>query len=217
MRKVILISFGLVLLSYLLSIYFYPQMPEQMATHWDLRGEADGYMSKLWGLFFTPVVITVLTIIFLAIPRIDPKKENIEKFRKYYDRFIIIFILFMLVVHVQILLWNIGIQISPNALFPVGVGLLFYYIGILMEKAERNWFIGIRTPWTLSSDRVWRKTHRLGGKLFKIAGIVSILGVLSQELAIYFVIIPALFVAGFTIVYSYLEYQKEIKEKSKTD
>jgi uncharacterized membrane protein len=118
----------------------------------------------------------------------------------------------MVIVHLQILLWNIGIQISPNALFPVGIGLLFYYIGILMEKAERNWFIGIRTPWTLSSDRVWRKTNRLGGKLFRIAGIFSIVGVFFQEFAVYFIIIPALFIAGFTIVYSYVEYQKEIKE-----
>ena len=92
MRKTTLAVTGLVILSFILSIYFYPLVPEQIATHWNTQGEVNGYMSKLWGLFFTPVVITGIAILFLVIPRIDPKKENIEKFRKYYDGFIILFI-----------------------------------------------------------------------------------------------------------------------------
>lgn len=211
MRKAKVTITGLIFLSFIISIYFFPLVPEQMATHWDSQGEVNGYMSKFWGLFFMPLVITGLAIMFLVIPRIDPKKENIAKFRKYYDRFIFLLILFLIAVHFQTLLWNIGIRISPNAVFPVGIGLLFYYIGVLMENAERNWFIGIRTPWTLSSDRVWRKTNRLGGKLFRIAGISAIFGVFFPKLAFFFTIVPALFVAGFTVVYSYIEYQKELK------
>ena len=212
MRKTTLTVAGLVLLSFILSIYFYSQVPEQMATHWDSQGEVNGYMSKFWGLFFTPVVIMGIAALFLVIPRIDPKKENIEKFRKYYDGFVMLFLLFMVAVHLQILLWNVGIQISPNKVLPAGIGLLFYYIGILIENADMNWFVGIRTPWTLSSDRVWKKTNQLGGKLFKLAGIVAILGTLFSKFAVFFIVVPVLLVAGFTVVYSYLEYQKELKE-----
>lgn len=212
MQKITAAITGLVLLSFILSIYFYPQVPEKMATHWNSQGEVDGYMSKLWGLFFMPLVITGIVIMFLIIPKIDPKKENIAKFRKYYDRFIVILILFMIAVHLQILLWNAGIKISPNSVLPLGIGLLFYYIGILTENAERNWFIGIRTPWTLSSDRVWKKTNRIGGKLFKIAGMAAILGAFFPEYAIYFILVPIMVIAGLTVVYSYIEYQKEIKE-----
>lgn len=212
MRKITAAITGLVLLSFILSIYFYPQVPEKMATHWNSQGEVDGYMSKLWGLFFMPLVITGIVIMFLIIPKIDPKKENIAKFRKYYDRFIVILILFMIAVHLQILLWNAGIKISPNSVLPLGIGLLFYYIGILTENAERNWFIGIRTPWTLSSDRVWKKTNHIGGKLFKIAGMAAILGAFFPEYAIYFILVPIMVIAGLTVVYSYIEYQKEIKE-----
>ena len=212
MRKPTAIITGLVLLSFIISIFFYPHVPESMATHWNSQGEVDGYMSKLWGLFFMPVMITGLAVLFLVIPRIDPKKENIAKFRKYYDGFIILLIFFLLAVHLHTLLWNTGIRISPNVVLPAGIGILFYYIGILMENAERNWFIGIRTPWTLSSDRVWRKTNRLGGKLFKAAGIAAMLGAFFPELTFYFILIPALSIAGFTVVYSYLEYQKELKE-----
>ncbi|MDI9395063.1 MAG: SdpI family protein [Euryarchaeota archaeon] len=212
MRKFPAAITGLVLLSFILSIYFYTQVPEQMATHWNFQGEVDGYMSKLWGLFFMPLMITGLVIMFLIIPKIDPKKENIEKFRKYYDGLIVILTLFLLAVHLEVLLWNAGTKISPNFVLPLGIGLLFYYIGILTENAERNWFIGLRTPWSLSSDRVWKKSNRAGGKLFKIAGITAVLGVFFPEYAIYFIIVPTIIVAGISVVYSYIEYQKEIKE-----
>jgi uncharacterized membrane protein len=85
-------------------------------------------------------------------------------------------------------------------------------MGILTENAERNWFIGIRTPWTLSSERVWKRTNRLGGKLFRIAGITAAFGAFFPEFAIYFILVPVIAVAGFSIIYSYMEYQKEIKE-----
>jgi uncharacterized membrane protein len=187
-------------------------MPEQMATHWNSQGDVNGYMSRFWGLFFMPLLIACIAVLLLVIPRIDPMKENIEKFRNYYDGFIILLILFMIAVHLYTLLWNIGIRTGSNIVLSAGIGLLFYGTGVLTENAERNWFIGIRTPWTLSSDRVWRKTNRLGGKLFKIAGIIAILGVLFPRFTIFFIMAPVLFIVVFSFVYSYVEYQKELKE-----
>lgn len=211
MRRVTVAVIVLILLSFILSIYFYSQMPERIATHWNSQGEVNGYTSKLYGLFLIPLIITGIAIMFLIIPKIDPMKENIEKFSNHYDRFIIILILFLVVVQVHVILWNVGIHFGSNILFPIGLGCLFYYTGVLVGNAERNWFIGIRTPWTLSSDRVWKKTNRIGGKLFKIAGIIAITGSFFQDYIIFFIIVPAIFIAGFTIVYSYVEYQKEIK------
>lgn len=213
MRKVTAAITGLVLLSFILSIYFYPQVPDQMATHWDSQGEVNGYMSKFWGSFFMPLLITGLVILFLVIPKIDPRKENIEMFRKHYEGFRLVLIIFLVLVHLHILLWNTGTQISPNAVIPLGMGLLFYYAGVLTENAEQNWFIGIRTPWTLSSEKVWKRTNRLGGKLFRIAGITAFSGVFFPEYAIYFILVPAVIVVVITVVYSYLEYKKELKEK----
>ncbi|MGD9776051.1 MAG: DUF1648 domain-containing protein, partial [Methanosarcina sp.] len=124
MRKVTAAITGLVLLSFILSIYFYPQVPDQMATHWDSQGEVNGYMSKFWGTFFMPLLITGLVILFLVIPKIDPRKENIEMFRKHYEGFRLVLIIFLVLVHLHILLWNTGTQISPNAVIPLGMGLL---------------------------------------------------------------------------------------------
>jgi uncharacterized membrane protein len=100
---------------------------------------------------------------------------------------------------------------SPNVIFPIGLGLLFFYSGILYENAKRNWFIGIRTPWTLSNDIVWDKTHKIGGKLFKIAGVVAIFGIFFQKYALLFILVPVILITAYTIIYSYFEYQKVVK------
>ena len=158
-----------------------------------------------------PLIFVGLALLFIAIPRIDPLKPNIEQSRKYYDGFIILFLIFMLTIYFQVILWNIGIKISPNIVVPIVLGLLFFYTGILCENAKRNWFIGIRTPWTLSSEKVWEKTHKIGGKLFKVAGVIAILGIFFQKYAVFFILVPVILVADYTIIFSYFEYQKEMK------
>jgi len=211
MRKSEITILGIILLSFIISIYFYPQMPEKIASHWNAQGQVDGYMSKFWGLFLMPFILVGLALLFVAIPRIDPLKANIEKFRKYYDGFIILFFIFMLSIHFQVILWNLGIRISPNVIVPIGIGILFFYTGILCENVKRNWFIGIRTPWTLSNERVWEKTHKIGGELFKITGVITFIGVFFQRYMLFFIFVPLISVAAYTIVYSYIEYQKEMK------
>ncbi len=121
----------------------------------------------------------------------------------------------MLAIQVQIILWSVGYQISPNLTFPILIGILFIYLGFLLDHAEQNWFVGIRTPWTLSSKTVWKKTHELGGKLFKIAGVISCLGIFAGVYALWFVLIPTLAVAVITVAYSYYEFQKELKSGEK--
>jgi uncharacterized membrane protein len=208
-NKIKIVISVILLLSFIIGLYFYPEIPPKMASHWNARGEVDGYMSKFWGVFLIPFILVGLTLLFIAIPRIDPLKANIEKFRKYYNGFIVLFLIFMLSVHLRVILWNIGLQISPNVIMPVGIGILFFYIGILCENAKRNWFIGIRTPWTLSSEKVWDKTHKIGGKLFKIAGIIALLGIFFRNYTLFFVLVPAILSSVYLIVYSYLKYQKE--------
>ena len=214
-RRSEIIILGTALLFFVIGIYLYPWMPERMASHWNIHGEVDGYISKFWGVFLLPFIFTMLALLFVAIPRIDPLKANIEKFRKYYDGFIILFSIFWFSIYIQTILWNIGIQISPTIVFPVGFSFLFFYIGILCENVKRNWFIGIRTPWTLSNEKVWEKTHRNGGKMFKIAGLVALLGVLFQDYAFLLILIPVVLIVAYTFTYSYFEYQKELKRVRK--
>jgi len=206
-----IIVWAIVLAAGLVSIWFYPRMPDKMASHWNAAGQVDGYISKGWGLLLMPLVLAGIALLFIFIPKIGPRKANIEKFRKYYDGFIILFSVFLLAIHYQIILWNLGIKISPNAIIPVGLGLLFFYIGILCENTKSNWFIGIRTPWTLSNETVWDKTHKIGGKLFRIVGIIIFAGILFQKYLLFFILIPTIATAVVTTVYSYLEFQKQSK------
>ncbi|OGG36652.1 hypothetical protein A2110_00260, partial [Candidatus Jorgensenbacteria bacterium GWA1_54_12] len=142
------------------------------------------------------------------IPRIDPLKANIEKFRGYFDGFIVLMTLFLLYVHAISMLWNLGVAVNMNRIMPPALGALLFYCGILIEKAKRNWFIGIRTPWTLSNDMVWDKTHQLGGKLFKITGVIAVFGAFAGTYAFLFFIIPVVAATLFTTVYSYVLYRK---------
>ncbi|KAA0005070.1 MAG: SdpI family protein [Thermoplasmata archaeon] len=211
MRKSGIIVLGVILLSFIIGIYFYPQMPEKIASHWNAQGQVDGYMSKFWGLFLMPLLSMMLFLLFIAIPKIDPLKHNIEKFREYYDGFVVLIIVYLFYVYLLTIFWNIGIRFNMVQPLAPAMGILFYYIGILIENAKRNWFIGIRTPWTLSSEKVWEKTHKIGGKLFKIAGIIAFIGVFFQRYVLFFILVPIILVAAYTIVYSYFEYQKETR------
>ncbi len=189
-------------------------MPAKMASHWNIRGEVDNYISKFWGLFLMPFISIGMFLLFILIPKMDPLKANIEKFRKYFDRFIILIILFLFYLYLLTIFWNFGNKFSMNQVLPPAFGILLFYCGILIENAKRNWSIGIRTPWTLSNEKVWEKTHRLGGKLFKMVGIIALFGIFFPNYAFFLVLVPAILVVIYTIVYSYFEYRKERVEEN---
>jgi len=209
-NRMLIASIIIIVVIFIVTLAFYPRLPEMIASHWNAQGEADGYMQKFSGAFLLPFILIGLFLLLVFIPNIDPLKKNIQAFRPYYDTFILIFIIFMGFVQLQILLWNVGTKMNPSIIINVGGALLFYYVGILLEKSKRNWFIGIRTPWTLSSDTVWDKTHKMGSKLFKIAAMICLIGVFFPKISAYIFLIPVLSVAVFTIVYSYFEYRKEV-------
>ncbi len=209
MRRSKIIILGIIILSFAVGIYFYPQMPDKMASHWNIQGEVDAYISRFWGLFLIPIISIGLLALFVLIPKIDPLKENIKRFRKHFDGFIVLIMIFLFYIYLLTVLWNIGIRFNMAQLMIPALGILFYYCGILVENAKRNWFIGIRTPWTLSNEKVWDKTNRIGGKLFKVTGIIAFLGIFLPKYTIFFVIIPVISIAVYTVIYSYFEYQKQ--------
>ena len=189
------------------------QLPDQMASHWNVNDEVDGYMPKVWGVFLMPLVSLGLFLLFLVIPNIDPNKANIAEFRESFNLFIVLFVVFMLYVHGLTLAWSLGytgFRLS-TALLPA-VGLLFIFIGFMLRKAKRNFFIGIRTPWTLSSDAVWEKTHQLGAVLFMASGaLVFIGGLFGGVTAFWMLLVPLIGSTLFLVVYSYILYRDETR------
>jgi uncharacterized membrane protein len=209
MRTAEWIVLAIVMVSFVLGWTLYDRMPERMASHWNASGEVDGFMPRFWGLFFAPIVMAGLFLLFLAIPRTDPLKDNIEAFRIYFDRFIILLFLFLLYLYLLTIFWNLGRQFVMIRFLAPGFAVLFYFSGALLERTKRNMCIGIRTPWTLASDRVWERTHRLGGMLFKIAGVLALGGIVFPSHAIWFVLVPVLAAALVATVYSYREHVLE--------
>ncbi len=199
----------IVVVSFVMGVVLYPYLPGQVASHWNIRGEVDGYMSKFWGAFLMPIISTVMAFLFVMLPKLDPLGKNIEKFRKYYENFILVIIGFLFYLYILTIVWNLGVKFDMVRLMTVALAGLVYYAGVLIEKAERNWFIGIRTPWTLSSDVVWKDTHKLGGKLFKISGGLALLGVIVPSFAFWLVIAPIVISALYLVVYSYMDFTRK--------
>ena len=203
---------GLIFLSLVLALIFWSKMPERMITHWNASGEPDGWGPKWMGLLLMPLVLLFIYLLYWLVPKIDPLRKNLMKFYDYYVNLMLVLMTFMFYVYVITILINLGYEFSMNfVLFPA-MAALFYYIGIIMEKAKRNWFIGIRTPWTLSSDRVWEKTHKRGGKLFKVIAVLFLFGAFDGD-SVWIILAPVLVMAAYLVVYSYFEYAKEEKKQ----
>jgi uncharacterized membrane protein len=215
-RHRFLIAAVFVVISGAVSVLTAPELPTRMATHWNAAGQPDGTMPKAAALAFLPAMTAVLLVVFALVPRIDPLRENIAAFRPVYDWFVVVFTAFMAVIHGGVIAFNLGYEFDFTLLILTTVAGLFYYVGVLLEHAERNWFVGIRTPWTLSSADVWDRTHRLGSRLFKLTALVALIGLLFGEYAIYFLVVPALLTAGITVVYSYYLYEQLERDSEQT-
>ncbi|MFA6534128.1 MAG: SdpI family protein [Patescibacteria group bacterium] len=161
----------LIALSAAASVWFYQNMPAIVPIHWGLSGQADGYGSRGFAAFFFPALILGLYLLLTFIPNLDPKKNIYAEFKKTYWILRLTFILFFILIYFTASLVGVGYNLPVGQIVCGGIGLLFIIIGACLTKIKPNWFVGIRTPWTLSDDIVWEKTHRLGGKLFMLAGL----------------------------------------------
>jgi uncharacterized membrane protein len=204
---VLLMIFGATIAGLLL----WTRLPELMASHWNINDQVDGYMSKFWGVFMVPLITLGMFVLFLVIPSIDPLKANIAQFRDAFNLFIVLIVAFMLYIYGLTLVWNLGytsFRMSTSML--PALGLLFIFIGFMLRKAKRNFFIGIRTPWTLSSDRVWDKTHQIGSTLFMLAGALAVIGsFFGGVTAFWMLMVPIFGSTIFLVIYSYVLYKQE--------
>ncbi len=209
------VSILFVVSAIVLSFYFFRVFPEKVPTHWNFAGEVDQYSSRAFGAFLLPAMLVGIYALFYFLPYLDPKKERYAQFSKVYHFFKTFIIFFMFVIYLLTGLAALGYKISIGTWVPALVGVLFVFMGNYFGKIKPNWFMGIRTPWTLSSEDVWNKTHRLGGKLFILAGIIMvIIPFLPASWASGLLIGVVAIAALVPMIYSYLLYSKEQKQKT---
>lgn len=201
---------GIVLLPFLYLAYVWNQLPEQVPLHYNIKGEVDRYGDKS-ELILIPIMTSLLIyVIFSVVPYIDPKKQ-IQKMGKKYHTLKRVITTFMSILALFII-YNAKNQsfANPNYILML-CGILFIIFGNYFKTLKANYFIGIRTPWTLENENIWKETHKLGGKIWFIGGFIIILSSLTyneQTNFIIFMITIAIMVL-VPVIYSYLLFRKQ--------
>jgi len=193
------------------SLAVYSQLPESIAVHWDIDGNPNGWMPRATGAFFSPALILVLAGLMRGLPRVDPRRANYARFGDAYETIIAAALLLVLATHGIVLAVALGYDVAVSRLVPALVGALFVVIGNVVPRMRSNWWFGVRTPWTLSSDRVWARTHRLAGFSMTAAGLVMIAAALALPSRLGVPVMLAAAVAALfgPAVYSYLTWKRE--------
>jgi uncharacterized membrane protein len=188
-----------------------------MATHWELAPHPagsvpmpNGWSDRIWGAWALPVFLLGMWSLMTILPKIDPRGSNYAKFGGAFEAIIVSIMLFMLGMHFIVLRAALGYPVQIERVIPIGVGVLLIVVGNLLPRARPNWFVGIRTPWTLSSDRVWEKTHRFGGRVFVAGGIlITVTALLWMPWANAVLFTAMVLVGSSVLIYSYVEWKRE--------
>ncbi len=203
--------YATILLSFLVSFFFYSSLPDEMVSQWGPEDAPRSSLPRLFSAFLIPVLSVAVFVLFLAIPRVDPLSKNIEKFQTYYDRLVLAIILFLFYIHLLTIAWNLGTPLHMARMMAPAVGILFYYTGVVFQNSKKNWFVGVVTPWALSDDKNWERTHETGGKLFKLAGFIAALGLILPDYSLFLMVVPIIFVSIYTILFSFYLYWRKGK------
>jgi len=210
-KRALLICLVMALVGLGFSAWAWPQLPDPMPIHWGAGGEANGWGPRWVGALLTPALTFLLPAFILLVIRLDPRKEHIERSRGALAWIIGGLACFMLVVHLITLRAALtGANLSIRVMMPA-MAALFVVLGLAMPKMKSNFFAGIRTPWTLSSEKVWHKTHRLGGMTMVAGGLVAGLAGLALPTETGFWIAMGAILLGsmVPVIYSYFAWRTE--------
>ena len=197
------------LLSFILAAAAYPFLEESIPIPWNASGEIDGYGNKLW-VFMEPAFILLLTILMEITRTVDPKRSSYNKFEGSYGGLKIAIALLLLAVQILTIAVCFGAKVQIATVLPLLVGILFCYIGNMMPKIKHNYFVGIKTPWTLNDPEVWFRTHRFAGKIWFVGGIfIAFTAFLPGSAKFAAILGAAIVLAIVPMIYSYLISKKE--------
>lgn len=179
-RNYYLIGLGLILLVLAMTAIAYPRLPASVPTHWDARGNINGWSDKSKLFIVEPAIMSGILVLFWSLPWLSPKRFEVDSFRTTY-LFIMLLILATLgYVHALILASGLSWHIDIARAVEGGVCVLISLLGNVLGKVRRNFYVGIRTPWTIANEHVWNATHRFAAKTFFAAGVIGMIAVISR-------------------------------------
>jgi uncharacterized membrane protein len=185
--------------------YFNPKLPGMLPSHWNIAGQVDRYSPKLMITLGFPAIALGIYLMMLIIPHIDPKKRNYDLFGCAYLIIRSIILAFFSLMIWATIFYGLGYALDISKIVVISIGILFIVLGNYMGRVRQNFFVGIRTPWTLSSEEIWAKTHRLAGKLWVAAGIIMMVGIFFSGTVTFAIMLAFLL---YPVIYSYILYVK---------
>jgi uncharacterized membrane protein len=195
------------------SAWAWPQIPDaaQVPIHWGFDGQPNGWAPKWEALLLLPILTVGIALLLAAAPRIDPRYGNLQRSATAYWAIATAGVVLMAVIHVAAVLIATGRSVDIGLVVSLAVGGLFIVIGNFLGKTRSSWIFGIRTPWTLSSERSWTRTHRLGGYLFMLLGLLVIgTAILAPHGPDAFVLLGGVvLVVPILFVYSYFAWRDD--------
>lgn len=199
----------LIIINFIIAFLVYPKLPEQVPSHWNFKGEVDGYSGPFAGAFMLPLVLLGCYIMFWLIPRIDPKRANYMKMGRVFWTISSTLIIFLSALYWSTIAIALGYMESlPPLLYP-GIGILFIILGNYFGKIKFNYTMGIRTPWTLANEEVWYKTHRFAGPIWIVGGIVMIgAAFLPANLPSILFVVSLFTITLVPVAYSFILFRK---------
>lgn len=199
----------ILIVPFFVSSYFWNDLPDEVPTHFNMRGEADDWGPKWMAAYLFPMIGLGTYLLILFLPAIDPKKK-IESAQKPVAAIRMFMSVFMVGIYAFVMAASLGSTINFSSYILIGVGMLILIVGNYMNSIKPNYFIGIRTPWTLENPEVWKRTHRLSSKIWIAGGLLLMLSPLVSEMIrfeyLIYIIVGVL--AGIPLVYSYVIYKK---------
>ncbi|WP_424682974.1 SdpI family protein [Frateuria sp. YIM B11624] len=162
------------------AVWLYPALPALVPSHWNAAGQVNGHQPRLVAVVFAPGMILVLALLTLGLPGLAPRRFGVGAFASAWGAVMLAVQGVVLVLGITVLLVGAGYAVPVNTILLLAVGAFFMVAGNYMGKLRRNFFIGIRTPWTLTSDEVWERTHRLGGWTFAAGGLLIVVSALAH-------------------------------------
>jgi uncharacterized membrane protein len=199
---------GIVALIALASALCAPRLPEAMAISFSAAGEPNSFAQKEVVLAGSVLLAGALAVLFALLPRIDPLGENFAEFQTAYDGFAVATLGFFAYTDGLVLAYNLGFEFGMMQATAPAVGTFYLLLAILLRRAEQNWFVGVRTPWTLSDERVWDRTHRHAAPLFVVAAALALGAAVFPEYATVFLAVPAVVIAFGSTLYSFVLYRR---------
>lgn len=196
-------------ISFVIAIISMGFLPDTIPVHFGMDGTADGYGSK-WCIFLFPCISAVCRAAAEPLRNMDPKKNNYKRFDGFYNRFFFWFSLCFLIIEIANIIVAAGYELNMAAVILVCIGILLFLIGNSLPKIKQNYFMGIRTPWVLADETVWYKTHRFGGKVFTIGGILLVIDAfLPSGIRFGCFCIIVIFMIILPCIYSFIIYRKK--------